>query len=261
MAQIHEAIVKIIQEVGPIGKNKQNKEQGFKYRGVDDVMNELQPLFAKNGIFVIPEVIEAAREEKPTKTGGTLRVSVLTVKVSFCASDGSSVSAIVVGEGMDSGDKASNKAMAVAFKYACLQVFCIPTEDMSDPDGESPRPQSARQDSPPPATARPQPAPRQQAPAPQVQKPAPEAAKRPTRGQIFNYEMKEAGLTPEEATKAVYSVVDAFKFPTTGNAINLVDEATFQREIAAVREAGVAKRQAQEIDAEAMANAVPAELF
>ena len=37
---------------------------------------------------------------------------------------------------MDSGDKATNKAMSIAFKYACFQVFCIPTEEMVDPDAE-----------------------------------------------------------------------------------------------------------------------------
>ena len=40
--------------------------------------------------------------------------------------------------GMDSGDKATTKAMAIAFKYACFQVFCIPTEEMKDPDAETP---------------------------------------------------------------------------------------------------------------------------
>ena len=39
---------------------------------------------------------------------------------------------------MDSGDKASNKALSIAFKYACFQVFCIPTEEMKDPDAETP---------------------------------------------------------------------------------------------------------------------------
>ena len=41
---------------------------------------------------------------------------------------------------MDSGDKASNKAMSAAFKYACFQTFCIPTEEMQDPDAETPPP-------------------------------------------------------------------------------------------------------------------------
>lgn len=38
---------------------------------------------------------------------------------------------------MDSGDKATNKAMSVALKYACFQVLMIPTEEMLDPDSET----------------------------------------------------------------------------------------------------------------------------
>ncbi len=62
------------------------------------------------------------------------------MKFRFCADDGSSIEAVTIGEGMDSGDKATNKAMAVAFKYACFQVFCIPTEEMKDPDADTPEP-------------------------------------------------------------------------------------------------------------------------
>jgi hypothetical protein len=64
--------------------------------------------------------------------------SICTIKYTFYAEDGSSVSATVIGEGMDSGDKATNKAMSIAFKYACFQVFCIPTEEMKDPDADTP---------------------------------------------------------------------------------------------------------------------------
>ena len=39
---------------------------------------------------------------------------------------------------MDTGDKAINKAMAIAYKYLCFQLFCIPVDDMADPDAESP---------------------------------------------------------------------------------------------------------------------------
>ena len=65
------------------------------------------------------------------------------MKYTFYAEDGSSVSAVVQGEGMDSADKSSNKAMSVAFKYACFQVLCIPTEEMKDPDAETPPHNSA----------------------------------------------------------------------------------------------------------------------
>lgn len=134
---IYEAIADIMKEGYAISKNKRNQQQGFQYRGIDDVMNTFQPIMAERGIFVVPEVLETAREERQNKNGGNLIYSVMKVKYTFFASDGSSVSATVVGEGMDSGDKASNKAMSVAMKYAMFQVFCIPTEEMRDPDEES----------------------------------------------------------------------------------------------------------------------------
>lgn len=134
---IYEAISKILADVEAISKEKRNIQQGFMFRGIDDVMNSLHPLLAKHGVFVFPEVLEMQREERQTAKGGTLLYSILKVKYTFASSDGSTVSAIVIGEGMDSGDKASNKAMAVAMKYALLQVFCIPTEDTVDPDSES----------------------------------------------------------------------------------------------------------------------------
>jgi len=134
---IHTAICNIMSEIGAIGKDKTNTQQNFKYRGIDDVMNALQPLFIKHKVYVIPEMLEHAREERQTKTGGNLIYSICKMKYTFTADDGSSISAVVIGEGMDSGDKATNKAMAIAMKYACFQVFCIPTEEMKDPDGES----------------------------------------------------------------------------------------------------------------------------
>lgn len=137
---IYNAILAVMAGIGYIGKDQTNKQQGFKYRGVDDVMNALQPLLVENGIFVVPEVLEQRREERVTKTGTNLLYSICTIKYTFYAQDGSSVWAIVIGEGMDSGDKASNKAMSVAYKYACFQVFSIPTEELKDPDADTPEP-------------------------------------------------------------------------------------------------------------------------
>lgn len=134
---IYEAIADIMKEGCAVQKNKRNTQQGFQYRGIDDVMNTFQPLMAERGIFLVPEVLEASREERQSTKGGNLIYSVLKIRYTFYASDGSSVSATVIGEGMDSGDKASNKAMAVAMKYAMFQTFCIPTEEMQDPDAES----------------------------------------------------------------------------------------------------------------------------
>ena len=106
------------------------------FRGIDAVMNALSPALIKNKVFAVPEILEQTREERQTSKGGNLIYSVCKIKYTFYAEDGSSLSAIVIGEGMDSGDKATNKAMSIAFKYACFQVFCIPTEEMVDPDAE-----------------------------------------------------------------------------------------------------------------------------
>lgn len=134
---IFETISLVMGEIEPVAKNKQNEQQHFKYRGIDDVMNALSPALTKHKLFIVPEILEQMREERTTKQGGTLIYSICKIKYRFCAEDGSNVEAIVIGEGMDSGDKASNKAMAAAFKYACFQVFCIPTEEMKDPDSET----------------------------------------------------------------------------------------------------------------------------
>lgn len=142
--KIYSAICKAMAEIGAIGKDSVNKQQGFKYRGIDAIYNALQPVLIQFGIFVVPEVLEQTREERTTKTGTNLIYSILKVKFTFYADDGSSVSAVVTGEGMDSGDKASNKAMSVAFKYACFEVFCIPTEEMRDPDAETPEPSAPK---------------------------------------------------------------------------------------------------------------------
>jgi hypothetical protein len=135
---IYQSITKIMEEVPSIGKTQRNKTQGFMYRGIDDVINALQPLLAKNKVFIVPEILEQMREERTTSKGGNLIYSICKIKYKFYAEDGSSVEAITIGEGMDSGDKATNKAMAIAMKYALFQVFCIPTDEMKDPDSETP---------------------------------------------------------------------------------------------------------------------------
>lgn len=141
---IYESITSIMQESIAISKNKQNKQQGFKYRGIDDVMNTFYPLLSKHKVFVVPRVVEQIREERVSKQGGNLIYSIMKIEYTFFAEDGSYVSAVVIGEGMDSADKASNKAMAVGMKYAMFQVFCIPTEEMPDSDGETPPPSTPK---------------------------------------------------------------------------------------------------------------------
>lgn len=134
---IHTKLIACLRDIEAIGKNSKNQQQGFAYRGIDAVYNALNPILAKHGVFTAPEVVSVQREERQTKSGSNLLYSIVTMKHNFFAEDGSCVSTTVVGEGMDSGDKATNKAMAIAHKYALFQIFCIPTEDMADPDAHA----------------------------------------------------------------------------------------------------------------------------
>ena len=139
---IYKAIIGVMAEINAIGKDRKNQQQGFAYRGIDDVMNELHAALTKNKVFVVPEVLNEERSTGKTRSGGDLFYTRLKIRFTFYTDDGSSVSAVVIGEAMDSGDKASNKALSIGLKYAMLQVFCIPTEDEKDPDAQSPQPQA-----------------------------------------------------------------------------------------------------------------------
>ena len=134
---IFDTINAVMADIGAIGKTSKNTTQGFMFRGIDAVMNAINPALVKYKLFIVPEVIEQTREERQTSKGNALIYSICKVRYTFYAEDGSSITCTVIGEGMDSGDKATNKAMSIAFKYACFQVFCIPTEEMEDPDKES----------------------------------------------------------------------------------------------------------------------------
>jgi len=132
---IYQRIPKIMNELKAVKKEK--TAMGYKFRGVDDVYLACQKVLADNGVFTVPEVLEERSEERTSKGGAVLVYRILKMRFKFFAEDGSYVEATVIGEGMDSGDKASNKAMSVAHKYAILQVFMIPTDEPKDPEIDS----------------------------------------------------------------------------------------------------------------------------
>ena len=135
---IYKAVAGVIADIGAVGKDKVNTQQGFKYRSVDDVYSVLNPALAKNKVFILPEVLEQTREMRTYKSGTQMTWVTLKIKYTLFAEDGSFIETVFLGEAMDTGDKAINKAMAIAYKYLCFQVFCIPVEDMEDPDAERP---------------------------------------------------------------------------------------------------------------------------
>jgi hypothetical protein len=121
-----------------IAKDKKNEQQKYKFRGIDDVFNALSTVLAANKLCIIPVVEERDVVERKSNSGGALFY--VTVRVRFdlvSAEDGSLHSARTYGEAMDSGDKATNKAMSAAYKYMAMQLFCIPTEGQEDADSET----------------------------------------------------------------------------------------------------------------------------
>ncbi len=116
-----------------IQKNQQNQQQRYNFRGIDDIYNALGPKLAEFGVCIMPTVLDRQVVEVATQRGGRMNHVTLKVKLDFISSeDGSCKSIEVYGESMDSGDKATNKAMSAAYKTACFQVFCIPTESQDN---------------------------------------------------------------------------------------------------------------------------------
>lgn len=125
--------------VDGIGKTRKNTQgSGYMFRGIDEVYNALSPLLAKHGLVIIPRMIARTCEERSSKAGGALFYVTVEAEFDFVAAeDGSKHTARTFGEAMDSGDKATNKAMSAAYKYAAFQTFAIPTEGNPDADAET----------------------------------------------------------------------------------------------------------------------------
>ena len=160
---INEAMLTVMREMGAIGKNQKNEQQKFKYRGISDIYDAAHKAMAAAGVYMLPEVLSHAREERAAKSGGNLIYTFLTVRYKFVATDGSFQECVVCGEGMDSGDKSSNKALAAAHKYAITQTFITPYSEMADGDADTPEASTKQAGAmhtgnPPPAAKKPSPA-------------------------------------------------------------------------------------------------------
>ena len=135
--QVYNAIATVMGAIGRdgISKSRKNDQQGYKFRGIDDVYNALNGYLSLSGLCILPRVLSRQVTERTTAKGGVLFYAVLDVEFDLvCAVDGSKHTVRTIGEAMDSGDKATNKAMSAAYKYMAMEVFCIPTEADNDAD-------------------------------------------------------------------------------------------------------------------------------
>jgi hypothetical protein len=147
--EIVKLLSKVMEDVGAVRKTERNTHQSFNFRGIDNVVNAVSPALRKHGVVVVPHVNSSEAETVEIGQNRT-RMGYVRVNVTytFYAHDGSNLATTVVAESMDSGDKATAKAMSVAFRTALLQTLCLPTDE-SDPDADT----YVRSDAKPTATA------------------------------------------------------------------------------------------------------------
>lgn len=148
MSKVYQAINRVQAALAKegISKARKNQQQGYNFRGIDDVYNALAPLLADNGLCILPRILTRQCEERQSAKGGTLFYVTVEAEFDFvCAEDGSTHTVRTFGEAMDSGDKATNKAMSAAYKYAAMQAFAIPTEGDNDADAHTHQVQAVAQ--------------------------------------------------------------------------------------------------------------------
>lgn len=134
------AVQAALAKVG-IGKTRQNETPGqnYKFRGIDEIYNTLAPMMAEHGLCVLPRIVEHELTARGTTSrGNTIWSAVVTAEFDFVSADDGSIHVVrTMGEAMDSSDKATNKAMSAAYKYAALMTFAIPTEGDNDADAHT----------------------------------------------------------------------------------------------------------------------------
>lgn len=167
---IAEALSGVMDSVGAVSKSGVNQQQGFNFRGVDAVVNAVSPALREHGVIVVPKLLSVERSTTPTRNGGTVNNVYVTVRYRFIGPAGDHVDAVVAAESFDSGDKATTKAMSVAFRIALLQTLALPTDEPTDPDQHTFERAGATAE--PPRAARPQQSPGAQRRAAQAPPPA-----------------------------------------------------------------------------------------
>jgi hypothetical protein len=139
--KVYKAINAVQAELSSVGitKDRRNMQgSGYNFRGIDDVYNAIAPLLASHRLCILPRVLTRECVERASKSGGALFYVTVEVEFDFVsAEDGSKHTVKTFGEAMDSGDKATNKAMSAAYKYAAFQAFSIPTEADNDADAHT----------------------------------------------------------------------------------------------------------------------------
>ena len=131
-----EALARVYADGGAYVQKTGRMEAGparYRYAKEGDFIAAVRPLMEVHGVTIRPiEMRVVTNEVFQRKSGGDAYRVVVLVTYELLHSSGDRATVQAFGEGQDSGDKAFNKAMTGAMKYALRQSFCVETGD--DPD-------------------------------------------------------------------------------------------------------------------------------
>lgn len=135
---VYKAINAVQIALAKSGITKNRQAQTYKFRGIDDVYNAISPLLGEHGLCILPRMIHRDCQERLTAKGSAIFYVTVEAEFDFVAAeDGSCHIVRTFGEAMDMSDKATNKAMSAAYKYAAMQAFAIPTEGDNDTENQN----------------------------------------------------------------------------------------------------------------------------
>ena len=145
---IYEKLSAITAEIGVVEKNlnvKVNSNSSYKAVSERDVLDAVKPIEQKYRVYSYPanrKIVDCDVLTKETEYNGTItRTNTLFMRVEtvyrFVNIDKPDqfIETTVYGDGLDTGDKASGKAMTYADKYALMKAYKLSTGD--DPDKEA----------------------------------------------------------------------------------------------------------------------------
>ena len=122
-----------------ISKIRENKKQGFKFRGIDDAMDGFAGPLARASLILSPRHKLAKTWEIETNSGGRMPVAMFETTLTFVSTKDASEYTVgpFYGEASDVLDKACTKAQSVALRVALFQAFCVPMGPELDPEHDS----------------------------------------------------------------------------------------------------------------------------
>lgn len=123
---VHTALINVRRDVPSIGKMKRNVEHNYAFRGIDDLIDGVSPVLARHGVHWTFTTDEVIFSDRPTRSGNPQMLVTMRMTYTVFGPRGDSIDVCVYGLGMDTSDKALNKAATACYKTMIGQLLTIP---------------------------------------------------------------------------------------------------------------------------------------